>query len=172
MIPARGPFYMAMAVPLLILVAMVVDRQILLSTGTEILLRTRPVDPRSLLSGDYVDLRLEIGEVAFEDPTEHPEVLLAGSRAYVTLAQGPEGVWRATGVSPERPADGVFLRGQVLHAGNRQGKKRVLSILYGLESWYVKEGEGKALERVRTLDVTARVSPSGVSAVTAVRPGG
>ena len=39
---------------------MVIDRVRILRTGTEVTLRTRPLDPRDFLRGDYVTLGYDI----------------------------------------------------------------------------------------------------------------
>ena len=45
----------------------VVQKEHLLDDGKLVLLELAPVDPRSLMQGDYMDLRYEIAETAIED---------------------------------------------------------------------------------------------------------
>lgn len=49
-------FVTALGVP----VALVIQKEAVLSDGTTILLRLAPVDPRSLMQGDYMDLRYAV----------------------------------------------------------------------------------------------------------------
>jgi uncharacterized membrane-anchored protein len=49
---------------------MVADRVQILRSGTEVMLQTRPVDPRDFLRGDYVSLAYDISSVPVAGP-EH-----------------------------------------------------------------------------------------------------
>ncbi|HEY5965599.1 MAG TPA: GDYXXLXY domain-containing protein, partial [Xanthobacteraceae bacterium] len=58
------PLWFALAglVQLALIAMMVIDRASVLREGTEVLLQTRPVDPRDFLRGDYVVLSYDISE--------------------------------------------------------------------------------------------------------------
>lgn len=69
-------------------------------TGEEIRLRVEPVDPVDPFRGAYVDLAYP--DISTRTTKEKGD-------AYVSLERrGP--VWRATGVSADRPAEGPFLK--------------------------------------------------------------
>lgn len=143
---------------LAVLVGMVVMRQWPLLTGREVVLATEPVDPRDLLRGDYVVLaygpsRLSDQEMPLPD-------LSVGDTVYVPLT-GPDGdgTWHAAGVMIEPPIGPLpFLRGTVQQAWEeaqpedgeptRCGKPlcRTVTVAYGIESYFVPEDGGRALE--------------------------
>lgn len=86
-----------------------------LKGGTEITLKTEPVDPRSLFLGHYATLGYAINRL---------EATIVGDRCYeaneqifVTLEPDASGEWRAVRAAPQMPADGfaqdrVTLRGR------------------------------------------------------------
>ncbi|MBU0499441.1 MAG: GDYXXLXY domain-containing protein [Gammaproteobacteria bacterium] len=140
----------------LVLLAMVALKQWTLSTGKEILLETQPIDPRSLFRGDYVRLgyginRLRTPELDGDDRFDREQEI------HVVLAKG-ENYWQAVSLHHERPsvpADRVVIRGRILNiqegiwngATKKQEAGRELRVDYGIENYFVPEGEGRALER-------------------------
>lgn len=92
------------------------------------LLKTRPVDPRDLLRGDYVILRYDISTLPKEwSPEDFPN-----GRAYVTLEPDGE-FWKIGAVSPEwTDGNQPTLRATV--------KGRTL--VYDIEKYFVPEGQG------------------------------
>lgn len=148
-----------------VLAWMIADQAMLLRGGREIALVTVPVDPRSLFQGDYVILRYEISEV--EAALAGGAALREGDTVYVTLARGEEGGWRAAGVNAEHPGsrngDRVVLRGVVASAGGER-----LGIDYGIERYFVPEGEGRRLEQLvgsDRLEVLAAIGDDGRTAI-------
>jgi uncharacterized membrane-anchored protein len=111
--------------------------------GRTLRLRTRPVDPRDLLYGDYVRLSYDVSELdstLWRGPGPVPR---RGGHVWVLLraatpAWQPVGVY---GTAPPATADQAVLRGQVVN-----GWTRKISIRYGLERYYVPEGRGRKLE--------------------------
>lgn len=162
------------------LVAMVAQRQWTLSTGTPVVLETRPVDPRSLFSGDYVALNYAIGTLELEklggdeEFRDHDDV-------FVVLAPG-EPHWTPLSVHRERPAapaGQVAIRGEVQRAADRMWDPetrrhragRQIRVRYGIESYFVPEGEGRALERPRPgeqITIQVAVHRRGAAAIKAV----
>ena len=109
------------------------------ATGEELRLRVQPVDPIDPFRGAYVtlgypDLRrndaesFEGGLGSMEDGSESGDV-------YVSLTRRGE-VWRATGWSRERPAEGRFL------ACN----DRDWQIRCGIESYFLPQDEARRVE--------------------------
>lgn len=157
------------AVQTLALLWMVWDRAQLLRTGTEVLLQTQPVDPRSLFQGDYVILSYEISRPTV--PAVDGAKLAPGGPVYVTLAKGPQDVWQAVAYTPGRPtgtvAGQVVLKGTVVDVW-QSGETASVNIRYGLEAYFVPEGEGRKLEemvRDKSLKVLAAVGPDGKAAI-------
>ncbi|MDA9446495.1 MULTISPECIES: GDYXXLXY domain-containing protein [Bradyrhizobium] len=171
-IPKAVLFAAAVLLQCVLLVLMVADRMQILREGTEVTLQTQPVDPRDLLRGDYVVLRYDISQL--------PAGALAGKTAdarnpvvFVKLAPNADGVYAAVSVHAESvpvTAPEVLIRGRVSHScgSNIRTFCDRLTIKYGLESYFVPEGEGGKLEQARNqqkLRIVAAVLPSGRAAI-------
>jgi uncharacterized membrane-anchored protein len=138
----------------------------ILRSGTEILLRTAPIDPRDLLRGDYVVLNYDISSVPAstvvgELPKEAGEKVLS-----VRLQKQPDGFWSIAESSfgnLEPKPDTVVLKSQPFQYYPVEGPQTI-RVDYGIERYYVPEGEGQDLEEARSdgqLSIAARVSGSG-----------
>lgn len=155
-----------------ILVLMVADRVRILREGREVTLQTRPVDPRDLLRGDYVVLGYDISQVAAGalagQPTAERNPVM-----FVKLAPDANGLYQAVSVHAEPvtvTAPEVLIRGRIVYSCGSTSRTfcDTLQIRYGLESYFVPEGEGKKLEQARNqqkLRVVAAVLPSGRAAI-------
>ncbi|MBR1367512.1 GDYXXLXY domain-containing protein [Bradyrhizobium ottawaense] len=171
-IPKAALFAAAVLLQCVLLVLMVADRMQILREGTEVTLQTQPVDPRDLLRGDYVVLRYDISQL--------PAGALAGKPAdarnpvvFVKLAPNADGVYAAVSAHAEPvpvTAPEVLIRGRVSYScgSNVRTFCDRLTIKYGLESYFVPEGEGGKLEQARNqqkLRIVAAVLPSGRAAI-------
>jgi len=171
-VPKAVLFGVAVLFQCVLLVLMVADRMQILREGREVTLQTQPVDPRDLLRGDYVVLRYDISQL--------PAGALAGKTAetrnpavFVKLAPNANGLYEAVSVSAEPvtvAAPEVLIRGRVSYSCGSSVRTFCdkLTIKYGLESYFVPEGEGKKLEQARNqqkLRVVAAVLPSGRAAI-------
>jgi uncharacterized membrane-anchored protein len=138
----------------------------ILQSGTEVVLKTAPIDPRDLLRGDYVILNYEISSVPASTivgglPKEAGEQVLS-----VRLHKDPDGFWRiaeSSFGSLEAKPDTVVLKSQPFqyYPGDSEQTFRVE---YGIERYYVPEGEGAKLETARSdgqLSIAARISGDG-----------
>lgn len=160
------------------LLALVESRAGILRSGSEVRLKTVPVDPRDLFRGDYVVLAYPISTV--EGPVGGDGGFKRGDAVFVTLTRDAEGFAQARAVGRTRPtlANGeVAIAGRVQSTGacalNDAGEadcasgRRRLRIAYGLESYFVPQGEGRAIEttpRAR-IEVIAAVSAGGEAAI-------
>jgi len=143
---------------LIIVVGFVAMKEYTLQTGEEILLKTQPVDPRDLFRGDYVILsydisRLNLSEVE-SDTTEFKE----NDQVYITLENiGGYGI--AQSIVRKKPSGGLFIKGKV-----QRDSSDIIAIEYGIESYFVPEGEGKEIEQVRSgsLDVRVAIDKNGL----------
>jgi uncharacterized membrane-anchored protein len=148
----------------------VADRALLLARGQEIRLQVVPVDPHDLFRGDYVVLsyaisRLQTDKLAGDDDFN------AGDAIYVSLARtGDE--WQPTALHRAPRGEGVVLKGHVdtTESGNDSCVPPCYAyrVNYGLEEFYVPEGEGRALETLRNdqhISVDVAVAASGRSAL-------
>ena len=117
--------------------------------GTEVILQTAPVDPRSLLQGDYAILDYEIAELP-----PHLTDLPPGSTVYVTLAESA-GAWPAIDYLPARtpPNDGAtYIRGEV-------NARRRLD--FGIGTYFVPEGAGRIIETAADVKVIVSLDDQG-----------
>lgn len=171
-VPKAVLFGAAILLQCAILVLMVADRVRILREGREVTLQTRPVDPRDLLRGDYVVLGYDIsqlpsGALAGQPTAERNPVM------FVKLAPDANGLYQAVSVHAEPvtvTAPEVLIRGRVVYSCGSTSRTFCdkLQIRYGLESYFVPEGEGKKLEQARNqqkLRVVAAVLPSGRAAI-------
>lgn len=130
---------------------MVADRAILLASGTEVRLAVVPIDPRDLLRGDYVVLAYDISQI---DPAtlEGDKDFAYGEPIYVSLRQDGDH-WSATAIHHDDPGGEIVLRGKIVGtsaAGSGCIQPcRTYRVEYGLEKFFVPEGEGLALEEMR-----------------------
>jgi uncharacterized membrane-anchored protein len=132
-----------------VLAAMVIDRVQLLTSGREITLPIVPVDPRDLFKGEYVRLDYAIGRL--------PARLLDGPRPrpnapfYVLLERNAEGGWAPLKISRAKPSeaspDRIVLKARSSYRWPPTASaSAVLGVRYGIESYFVPEGQGKRLE--------------------------
>ncbi len=158
-------------------------RQSLLASPTVIRLKTEPVDPWDVFRGEYVWLGYDISSVdtALLDPAVSE--VRAGQLLFVTVKQGEDGFWHATRVVPQRPAPAsgeVVLQGHSTFWWTREREtpgivprpvagSRAIGVAYGLEAFYVPQGESERLQprsaQRESLVVEAAVSRSGRAAI-------
>ncbi|HYP27236.1 MAG TPA: GDYXXLXY domain-containing protein [Blastocatellia bacterium] len=129
-------FTAAVVVQVLILVAMPARKAMTLATGKPAVLQVRPVDPYSILSGYYVTLGYEIGDVsAFPNAREFSH----GDRCYAVIERGDGGVWRPVSLERELPAGLPDNRVAIL------GRLKYQIIEYGIEDFYIPETRREAI---------------------------
>ncbi len=175
-IPRLWLFALAGIVQVLLIALMVGDRVRILRSETEVIIKTRAVDPHDLLRGDYVVLNYDISSVPagalMNTPVSGPGT---GMFVFVKLARGPDGFHQAVSAHREPVAIGpgeALIRGRVKDR-SFCGDNRVLfcssiSLDYGLESFFVPQGEGREIEKARNdgkLAVVAAVAPGGRAAI-------
>jgi uncharacterized membrane-anchored protein len=165
-------FFLLIGWQILLLAGLLVPKLVVLATGTTVVLKTVPVDPRELFRGDYVVLSYDISELDLKRvPHRLPNGLLKrGASLYTVLipaSREPRKPWSTAAVLARRPTadelaeyspEALFLRGTVLrHEPHR------LRVEYGIESYFVPEGRGRELEVARggTLTVEVKVDSGG-----------
>lgn len=161
------------AVQTAVLLGIVGGRAAVLRNGTEILLKTAPVDPRDLLRGDYVILNYDIGRIPTAAIREEWPANARNEPLFVRIAPGADGFWTVHEASfgkLDAREGTVVLVGKVTFVPDRSDAT-TLSVAYGMERYYVPEGEGLELEKARNdgeISVAVRVSSSGVSHIRAL----
>ena len=157
----------------------IVGRASILQNGTEILLKTQPVDPRDLFRGDYVRLGYSISVVPTNEITDiNGADATVDGPIYALISKQPDGYWTLVSASfskPDQPVspDQAVIQGHV-DEGWSLNADSSLTVLYGIERFYVPEGDGLEIEsdmRERTFGVLAAVDDDGVAQVKALMDG-
>jgi uncharacterized membrane-anchored protein len=153
-----------------VLAYMVTDRVRLLSAGREITLPIIPVDPRDLFRGEYVRLGYDIGRVPIsllEGPAPG-----TGEAFYVVIEKQADGAWKPAKVSrafpKESSPDRVVLKGRASFDTPWRAPNTVQQVRYGIESYFVPEGQGKRLEdlaREKRMSALIAVDSGGNAAI-------
>ena len=134
-----------------LLLGLIGDREYTLRTGTDVVLKTVPVDPRSLLQGDFAILGYEISAI--------PSTIniRVGETVYVTLREGEE-AWEGLHYQLRKPSDGdeVFIKGVVDRPGNLD---------FGIGTYFIPEGTGHLIERSRDVKVLVSVDGRGKAVI-------
>jgi uncharacterized membrane-anchored protein len=126
---------------------MILSKEQTLRTGRMVVLETVPVDPRDFLRGDYVILRYKLSSLDLNQIESkkkwyryHP-----GERIYVKLE--PKGkFWQAVAIYEKKDGtiNGLFIKGKVMKC---YYATKLLEVNYGIESYFVPEGEGRDIEK-------------------------
>ena len=176
-------FLLALLLQLGIIGSMVVTHYVAATTGTPVLLKIAPVDPRDPLRGDYLMFRYDISTLSRDlfmlpdgaagwTPARGETVYVALTRqgAYWTASQ----VLRTLPTRAERdagmggyPSDAVFLKGAVTDVGPSEVK-----VTYGTEQFFVPEGRGTRFPLTKEASALVVVGPDGKALVRQVFVGG
>ena len=130
----------AVALQIAIIAGLVVNAAMPLWTGTEIRLKTTPVDPRSMFRGNYTQLNYEIGQLP-DNALEEYNYLRIGERVYVSLRLTDSGIYSFLNASLDKPSAGVFIRGRLL---NSYSPYRVS---YGINAFFTPKIKALKLEK-------------------------
>lgn len=154
--------------------SMVSSNSAILEDGAEVTLRAQPVDPRDLLRGEYVTLGYSftaLNAALIKDPW--PTV--PGTQTlWLRLKPGSDGVSDVSEASfepLEAEAGSVVLKSDAFTFNPTTEKPMVVRATYGLERYYVPEGQGKALEAARDTHrilVHVRITPEGAARIASV----
>ena len=139
--------------PAAVILAFLLSKLYTAETGQEILLKTAPVDPRDLFRGDYINLRYDISTVKLgEVPGD--DNFTSNDAIYAALSK-KGGFWQVDSVSRSKPglsSDQVCMKGKVASAFND-----IVRVEWGIESYFVPEGEGRPIEVERNISVRVSV---------------
>jgi uncharacterized membrane-anchored protein len=173
-IPGPVLFALAALVQVALIALLVADRARILRDGSEVTLKTLPVDPRDFLRGDYVALRYDISTVPAGALFNQPGAR-SGLPVYVKVAPTAAGYHQAVSIHLEPvplSEKEVMIRGET-RAGTDCGTPRHLfcfniPVKYGLERYFVPQGEGREIESARNRDrvaIVAAVTSDGRAAI-------
>lgn len=149
-------FYLTVVFWLLIFSGFILYKEYTLRTGTEVILKTEPVDPRDLFRGDYVTLNYEISTLNLEEIQVEDPYFEYNDRIYLALElENGYGVPKKIYKNP--PDDELYIKGTVKELiydwgededglTNEDPRLKELRIEYGIESYFVPEGRGREIE--------------------------
>lgn len=112
----------------------------LLATGASIKLKLAPVDPRSLLQGDYVVLNYDIATPPPSSMNPLQEEDWKRGKVKIVLTPGSQGVY---------VANRLYQNGEKLsnHEIVLNGQWDGSRIQYGIENYFIPEGTGRTIEQ-------------------------
>jgi uncharacterized membrane-anchored protein len=131
--------------------------------GKEIRLQTAPIDPRDLVYGDYVVLNYEISQIKATLWKGAGKLPRQGDILYVVVRldkRNAKGTFEAVAAYDHKPS---INPGEVILIG-RSGYTfdDMINVKYGLETYYVPQNTGKALEeQVGQFVAKVKVASSG-----------
>jgi uncharacterized membrane-anchored protein len=158
----------AFLVQALLLTWIVADRALLLAHGSEIRLPVVPVDPRDLFRGDYVVLSYSLSQLR-TDRLAGDDGFAEGDTIFVALHKVDD-VWSPAALHHSHPG-AIALKGRVVHEADGTACSEPCHnyrVAYGLEQFFVLEGEGRALEDLRNdqrIEVDVAVDSGGRAAL-------
>jgi len=119
-----------------------VDRLSVQSSGSVVQLAVVPVDPRDLLRGDYVIINLAITRLPASLPGA--DRISAGDRVFVELTTQGSGAAEPVAISGDRAKLGTMaIAGTV-----RSATAEEIRVDYGIDAFFLPEGEGLEIERM------------------------
>lgn len=142
---------LAVILQLIVLAYMAGEREYVLRNGKVIHLRTAPIDPRDLFRGDYVRLNYEISRIPVSrlKGVDSAGELKKGAKIYVSLKEGPNGLYELMEAGLEKPASGIYLTGRMPYRYRTLHASNPIWIKYGIEAYFVEQGKGRVIEKQR-----------------------
>ncbi len=171
-----------------VVATMVASREWLLATGKPMVFQTAPIDPRDIFRGDYVRFDYLFSDIPLRqlDEAIQEHGLRKGQKVYLALETDSSGV-SSGGMLHTTPPQGPYLQGYVTShwpyrrfgsQDKAQHRKaiadaRSVQVKYGIEQYYVQQGSGYEMEKLRgsrsefqvPLLIHAVVSASGEAAI-------
>jgi uncharacterized membrane-anchored protein/uncharacterized membrane protein len=138
----------------------VYSNETLLQNGETVLLELQPVDPRSLLQGDYVQLNYTISQLEGKSIDDNGPIT-------IVLRKNAQGIHEYTGVyslngkwnTPyEKKPGEVLMNGKVTNS-----RDQTVQVTYGIEHFFIPEGTGLDVEgKVKTAVVKVSEGGNGI----------
>ncbi|PHR90874.1 MAG: hypothetical protein COA69_14260 [Robiginitomaculum sp.] len=146
-------FLAALAFLIVALGGMIGSQEYVLRAGYKVILKTAPVDPRDIFRGDYVILGYEISDQAVQKLSTSSR-FTTGDQIYVVLNTDviPATVLRVASI---RPKSGVYL---TAHIDTLFASAQPRITFPTLSQYYVPEGRGRSLERMRRDELHVEIS--------------
>lgn len=145
------------ALQVVFLFSMIGFKYFTLATGAPVLLKAVPVDPWDMFRGEYVMLEYDItwikGESLGLESYQQQDV-------YVVIEKG-EKYWEEAGIYLDKPSlygEQIFIKGRVDYFNEFKDEYHVT---YGIESYYVEEGQGREFGQSRNFDALIKIDRFG-----------
>lgn len=156
---------------LLIFSGFILYKEYTLRTGTEVVLKTVPIDPRDIFRGDYVVLNYEINNLDMKVIPAEDSYFESNDKIYLAL-ELKDGYGVPKKVYKTPPENELYIKGTVKYVaydsvedgdgGMTPGGIGSLTVDYGIESYFVPEGKGAEIEREQ------RIGEKGIDVKVAV----
>lgn len=141
-------FLLVIFIQILVVVCLFAFNYSVVSTGKEIFLHIRPLDPTDPIRGDYVVFTFDISENYAYRSGEIPD----GSDVYVPLCMNSAPYWQTCGEPQREITDTIDDVGKVFI----KGKVQKNSIVFGIENYFIPEGTGRNIN-FNTYNAAAKV---------------
>lgn len=152
-------YFIAFLIPFLILIAMISRPLLTTYLGSELIIKTKPVDPRDLFRGDYVSLSYEINDIDFTlldsnlqsrlDPNDYTSFDFLNQEKIYVILEAYENYYRVHSASIDKPNQKLYLIAKYQYPiwGNETPSKyNGISVRYNLDKYFVPENTGQSLE--------------------------
>lgn len=151
----RTVVFLILGLWLLTALAVIGFNQYTVLTGTRVLLKTVPIDPRDVLRGDYIILHYEINRLDTNKIPSDFENFAVGKKIFLILKK--ENIyWIPVEIRNNKPeGDEVFLTGQIIWFHN---DTRNIQVVYGIENYFIPEGKGRQVEELQGQGLGVEVS--------------
>jgi uncharacterized membrane-anchored protein len=158
----------AIILQIVVLVGMVITASLPLWVGTDIRVRTLPIDPRSLFRGNYVRLNYDFSRLYQHQWSSEAKTrkLRVGEVIYVQLHEVGKGLFGPGEASLLQPDNGPFLRGRLLST------EEPYRVKYGIEAFFAPKASALAMESQLANGgiATLSVDHTGRAAIKAIDP--
>lgn len=157
-----------------ILVKILYDRASLLSSGTEVVLQSRMVDPRDLFRGHYVWLQLTAGVIKNGD-IEIAGDIKPSDTVFVELVKSDNGFWIASRMHKKFPENlgAAVLKGKVSFGDTASDP--IYRVRFPFDRYFAPKKRAKELEKIRnqgTLGVILALDGKGGGMVKGIQVDG
>jgi len=151
------------------------QREYIAQTGKIVYLRTAPVDPMDPFRGEYVRLNYEIADSMIHSMQQLQETKNKDEkrnfRVYTVLDVDENQVAHARYITDKKPGGELFIRGRA------EPQKWMPRISYGIEAYFVEQGQGREIEKLRgqqndirvPLEMEAAIGANGIAVLKGYR---
>jgi len=148
--------YLTIVFWLFIFSGFIAYKEYTLRTGTEVILKTEPVDPRDIFRGDYVNLNYNITTLDLKTIPAEDTHFDYNDKIYLAL-EVKDGYGVPKKIYRNPPENELYIKGKVINvihdwetdeASNMIEEEDIpeLRVDYGIESYFVSEGKGLEIE--------------------------